>query len=123
MALILLIDDDPFYRTVMRRILEDEGHQVLESFGGVEGIETYKARQPALVITDMRMPGMDGAEVIRTIRDLNPQARIIAVSGAETFYNVNFFQLAEQVGANVILRKLDHTDRVLVEVSRALEAA
>jgi two-component system chemotaxis response regulator CheY len=123
MALILLIDDDPFYRSVMRRILEDQGHQILESLDGVEGVETYKMHQPALVITDMRMPGMDGAEVIRTIRALNPQARIIAVSGAETFYNVNFVQMAKDVGANVILRKLDHTDRVVVEVSRALEAA
>jgi CheY-like chemotaxis protein len=89
----------------------------------VEGIETYKTCKPALVITDMRMPGMDGAEVIRSIREIDSQARIIAVSGAATFYNVDFFELAKEVGADVILRKLDHTDRVVIEVSRVLEAA
>ena len=123
MALILLIDDDPFYRSVIRRILEDEGHQVLECLDGAEGIESYQIYTPALVITDMRMPGMDGTEVIRAIRELNPNARIIAISGAATFYDMDYFEMAKEVGANVILRKLDHTDRVLVEVSRVLEAA
>jgi CheY-like chemotaxis protein len=121
--MILLIDDDSFYRSVIRRILEDEGHQVVEALDGAEGLEMYKLYKPDLVITDMRMPGIEGAEVIRTIRGMDKHARIIAVSGAGTFYNVDFFQLAKEVGANVILRKLDPTDRVLVEVNRVLEAA
>jgi len=122
-ALILLVDDDPFYRSVIGRILEDDGHRVLECSSGVEGVETYQTYKPDLVITDMRMPGMDGHEVIRTIRELDPQARIIAVSGAATFYNVNYFEMAKEVGADVILRKLDHTDRVLVEINQVLGAA
>jgi CheY-like chemotaxis protein len=122
-ALILLIDDDGFYRSVIRRILEDDGHQVIEALDGAEGLEMYRLYKPALVITDMRMPGVEGAEVIRTLREIDRGARIIAVSGAGTFYNVDFFQLAKEVGANVILRKLDPTDRVLVEVNRVLEAA
>jgi len=122
-AMILLIDDDGFYRGVIRRILEDDGHQVIEALDGAEGLEMYRRYKPALVITDMRMPGVEGAEVIRTLRQMDRGARIIAVSGAGTFYNVDFFQLAKEVGANVILRKLDPTDRVLVEVNRVLEAA
>ena len=121
--MILLIDDDSFYRSVIRRILEDEGHQVIEALDGAEGLEMYRLYKPALVITDMRMPGVEGAEVIKTIRQMDRRARIIAVSGAGTFYNVDFFQLAKEVGADVILRKLDPTDRVVVEVNRVLEAA
>ena len=120
--MILLIDDDEFYRSVIRRILEDEGHQVIEALDGAEGLDMYKTYQPALVLTDMRMPGMDGAEVIRSIRAMNRRARIIAVSGAGTFYNVDYVKLAKEVGADAILRKLDSTDRVLVEVGRLLEA-
>lgn len=123
MITILLIDDDPFYLSVIRRILQDEGHQVLEARDGEEGLEIYKENRPDLVITDMRMPGMDGAEVIRSIREMEPGARIIAVSGAATFYNVDYFKLAEEVGADVVLRKLDPMDRVLVEVNRVLKAA
>lgn len=121
MALILLIDDDWFYRSVIRRILQIEGHRVIEAANGVEGLEMYQAHNPALVITDMRMPGIAGAEVIQSIRAIDHQAPIIAVSGAATFYNVDFFQLAKDVGANVILRKLDPAERVLIEVNRLLD--
>jgi phosphoserine phosphatase RsbU/P len=121
MALILLIDDDWFYRSVIRRILQIEGHRVIEAANGVEGLEMYQAHNPALVITDMRMPGIAGAEVIQSIRAIDHRALIIAVSGAATFYNVDFFQLAKDVGANVILRKLDPAERVLIEVNRLLD--
>ena len=123
MITILLIDDDPFYLGVIRRILEDGGHRIVEARNGWEGIEMYRECRPALVITDMRMPGMDGAEVIRSIREIDAQARIIAVSGAGAFYDANMFELAKEVGADVVIRKLDHTDRVLAEVSRTLQLA
>jgi CheY-like chemotaxis protein len=123
MAMILLIDDDALYRRLIRDILEDKGHWVIEAHDGVHGLEMYKMYRPDLVLTDMRMPGMDGAEVIRSIRDMERRARIIAVSGAGTFYNVDFFKLAKGVGADVILRKLDSWDRVPAEVRRLLEAA
>jgi len=122
MALILLIDDDEFYRRMIRRTLEEQRHQVIEAEEGAEGLELYQAYKPSLVITDMRMPEMDGLEVIRSIRAMNPKARIIAVSGASTFYNVNFLQQAKELGADVILRKLDSFDRVVDEVVRALGA-
>ena len=64
MAMILLIDDDGFYRGVIRPILEDGGHQVIEASNGVEGLEIYRTHRPVLVITDMRMPGVGGTEVI-----------------------------------------------------------
>ena len=122
MAQILLIDDDGFYRGLIRQILEEGGHQVIEATDGPEGVERFRAQRPDLVLTDMRMPGVDGAEVIRSLRQLDRRARIIAVSGAATFYNVDYFQLAKEVGADAILRKLDPVERVLVEVNRILEA-
>lgn len=108
---------------MIRRILEDDGHQVIEAEDGAEGVKRYRIYRRALAIIDMRLSGVGGAEVIRSIRETDSQARIIAVSGAATFYNVDFFKLAKEVGANAILRKLDPTDRVLVEVRRFLEAA
>ena len=122
MALILLIDDDKFYRRMIRRILEGDRHEVIEALNGPEGIEMYAAFRPAVVITDMRMPEMDGVQVIRSIRGLDVRARIIAVSGASTFYNVNFLQLAKEAGADAIVRKLDSWDRVQAEVGRLVKA-
>ncbi|MEA2781726.1 MAG: two-component system, chemotaxis family, chemotaxis protein CheY [Rhodospirillaceae bacterium] len=119
--MILIIDDDGFYRTVIRRILEDDGHDVVEAQDGPEGVELYRQVQPELVITDMRLPGVDGGEVIRSLRSIDDNAKVIAVSGAATFYNVDFFELAKQVGADAILRKLDPMERVVIEVNRILE--
>src|SRR5262249_28059630 len=70
-AQILLIDDDGFYRGLIRQILEEGGHQVIEATDGPEGVERFRAQRPDLVLTDMRMPGVDGAEVIRSLRQLD----------------------------------------------------
>jgi len=121
--MILRIDDDKFYRSVIRFTLEANAYDVVEASGGAEGVEMYRTCSPALVITDMRMPGIDGAEVIRTIREIDRRARIVAVTGAKTFNNLDYLKLAEEAGADAALRKLDSTSRVLVEVGRLLDAA
>jgi len=123
MALVLLIDDDPFYCGLIQQALADGGHVVVTARDGVEGIARYRDQSPDLVITDMRMPGVDGGEVIRNLRGIDDKARIIAVSGAPTFYDVDYFKLAQEVGANTVLRKLDPMERVIVEVNRLLETA
>jgi two-component system, chemotaxis family, sensor kinase CheA len=121
-ALILVIDDDSFYRSVIRRILEDAGHAVVEADDGIEGIECYRQRHPAVVITDIFMPGMDGSEVIRTLKEIGGQAGIIAVSGGGAFYDIDFLDMAKKLGADAILRKLDPKERVLDEIDRILQA-
>ena len=71
----------------------------------------------------MRMPGIDGSDVIRELRKIDSHVRIIAVSGATTFYDVDFLRLARDVGANSILRKLDPMERIIVEVNSLLASA
>jgi Response regulator containing CheY-like receiver domain and AraC-type DNA-binding domain len=105
-ALILLIDDDGFYRGVLRQILEDGGHQVIEAANGHDGLERFRTQPPDLVITDMRMPGFDGGEVIRKLRETSKDVRILAVSGIATLRNAEDFQAAKALGANAILSKL-----------------
>ena len=123
MALILVIDDDGFYRGLMERALTDEGHRVVAAENGAEGIASYQDRHPDLVITDMRMPGIGGGEVIRTVRRLNSKARIIAVSGEANFYDTDLFKLAKESGADAILRKLDPLERVVIEANALLSHA
>jgi CheY-like chemotaxis protein len=123
MAFILVIDDDGFYRGLMERALTDEGHHVVAAQNGVEGIASYQRRRPDLVITDMRMPGIGGGEVIRTLRRLNSKVRIIAVSGEANFYDIDLFKLAKEAGADAILRKLDPLERVVIEANTLLSRA
>jgi CheY-like chemotaxis protein len=102
MALILCIDDDGFYRGVLRRILEDDGHQVVEAANGHEGLECFRNRQPDLVVTDMRMPGIDGGQVICKLREMSNIIPILAVSGAATSDSTACLHRARQVGVNAI---------------------
>ena len=120
MAAILVIDDDRFYLSVIRRILEDAGHQVLETTDGAEGIAIFRDRNPALVITDIFMPGMDGNEVIRQLRGIDRNVPIIAVSAGGAFYDIDFLETAQKLGADAILRKLDPKDRILAEINRLI---
>jgi phosphoserine phosphatase RsbU/P len=119
-ALILLIDDDGFYRGVLRQILEDGGHQVIEAVNGQEGLERYRSQQPDLVITDMRMPGVDGGEVIRKLRQMSEGVRIVAVSGAAVQERS---PSAVEVGATAILSKLSPLDEILSVIDRVLDAS
>ena len=118
MAAILVIDDDRFYLSLIRRILEDAGHQVMEATTGAEGIALYREREPDVVITDIFMPGMDGNEVIRQLRSMHRDVAIIAVSAGGAFYDIDFLETARKLGADAILRKLDPKDRILAEIQR-----
>jgi CheY-like chemotaxis protein len=115
-AAILVIDDDRFYLSLIRRILEDAGHQVQETTTGPEGISLYRERKPDVVITDIFMPGMDGNEVIRQLRSMDRDVVIIAVSAGGAFYDIDFLETARKLGANAVLRKLDPKERILAEI-------
>jgi CheY-like chemotaxis protein len=123
MAHVLVIDDDALYRGTIRMILEEGGYRVMEAQDGTEGIDAYKERRPDLVITDLLMPGMDGDEVIRSIKRWDKNARIIAISGSGAFYDINHTDTARKLGAAAILRKLDSAQLVLAEVARVLDGS
>jgi CheY-like chemotaxis protein len=82
-ARILIVDDEPDIRFMMRLILEGAGHQVSEARHGGAALKSVKAKQPDLVITDVMMPTMDGLEFIERLRS-NPKTAaipILVVSG------------------------------------------
>ena len=123
MASILMIDDDGFYRGVVERELVDHGYSVVTAQNGVEGIALYRDQSPDLVITDMNMPGLDGSEVIRTVRKINSRTAIITLSGESNFHAVDYLKLAVVFGANAVVRKRDPIDRLVAEVSHLLKTA
>jgi len=68
MATILIVEDEPELVKVLRSYLEQAGFDVLTAYRGDSGLSTWEHRQPDLVILDLNLPGMDGLEVARTIR-------------------------------------------------------
>ncbi len=84
--LVLLVDDEESIRRVARQTLERHGYRMIEASDGTQGLAQYKQHQPdvRLVITDVVMPFMDGPAFIRSLRQINPQIRIIAMSGHQS---------------------------------------
>ena len=87
----------------------------------LDGLQRFQSQQPDLVITDMRMPGFDGGEVIRRLRATSKDVRILAVSGVATFDNAEGLESAKAVGANAILSKLSPLDAILQTIDRILD--
>lgn len=81
--MILVVDDDPAIRAVTRRTLTAFGYRVVEAVDGMEALEVYGRRGADidLVLTDVMMPVMEGPELVRTIRRINPRVRVIVTSG------------------------------------------
>src|SRR5258708_6294685 len=115
MAAVLLIEDDPQYRKVVRAMLEASGHVVRSAADGNYGIEAFTEHRPDLVITDMIMPHLDGIETIRVLRDLDPTVPIIAISGGSK----TVLMFARTAGAVAAIAKPFDADRLLSAVAGA----
>jgi CheY-like chemotaxis protein len=104
-ARILVIDDEVEFRALARRILEAEGHEVIEAGTGDEGIAQCEAHQPDIIVTDIFMPEKSGIETILQIRQTNAAVRIIAVSGAGGLASGDLLASAARAGADRTLEK------------------
>jgi PAS domain S-box-containing protein len=115
---ILLIDDDPGIRKVMSITLEDAGYSVVTAPDGAKGIEAFQAESPHIVITDIRMPVMDGIEVLRKIKQLDPDKEVIVVTA---FTELDLAIKALQLDASDFITKPIHDEALAVAVKRAKE--
>jgi DNA-binding response OmpR family regulator len=105
MARILLIDDDDSVRKALGLALVCSGHTVIEARDGEEGLELFARTSVDLVITDMVMPRKGGLEVIRALREKQPQMRIIAMSGGSELGGEDILHVARREGAAEVLTK------------------
>jgi len=84
--IILVVDDEPAVLKIMKIVLEKSGFQVVLAGNGAEALEIFGQMrdQIRILITDMAMPGMNGLDLIRAIRELNPAVDIVATTGMTT---------------------------------------
>ncbi len=107
MAHILLVDDDELLRDTLIQMLELDGHIVSEAANAQEGLTKFGGGATFdLVITDVLMPGMDGARLIVELRQRRPQVPIVAISGGRRVLSAEFsLQTASLAGATCQLAK------------------
>ncbi|WP_396206553.1 sigma-54-dependent transcriptional regulator [Gemmatimonas sp.] len=115
---VLVIDDEPGIRQALGQLLEYEGFEVKTASGGAEGITLYDSFRPQLVFLDVKMAGLDGLEVLKRLRQADPTATVVMISGHATIQTA---VEATQLGAYDILEKPLDTDRVLVLLRNAFE--
>lgn len=114
---VLVVDDEQGIRAALGQLLEYEGYEVHTFANATDGIADYQKWHPQLVFLDVKMAGMDGMEALKRIRELDPGATVVMISGHAT---IRTAVEATQLGAYEILEKPLDTDRILVMLRNAL---
>ncbi len=118
MEKILVIDDDQSIRKTLTSYLKKQGYEVLSAENGAAGIEIVKSELPDLVITDIRMPGADGFEVLKNVKDFDPHIHVIIITA---FDDMQTTVKAMQQGAYDYIEKPLEIDNLKITIQRALE--
>ncbi|HET8633597.1 MAG TPA: sigma-54 dependent transcriptional regulator [Gemmatimonadales bacterium] len=117
---VLIVDDEPGIRQAVKQVLEYEGIEVRAAGSGGEAITVYPEFRPHVVFLDVKMAGLDGLETLNRLRDLDPSAVVVMISGHGT---VTTAVEATRRGAFDFLEKPLDSDRLLVTVRKAAEHA
>ena len=127
MLKLLLIDDEEGIRKLLSISLRNEGYDVITADNGQSGIELFEQEAPSIVLTDIKMPGMDGIDVLRRIKKINPDAEVIIITGYGDMENaVKSIQLeasdfiAKPINAEALSKALRRAEAKL-KVKQALK--
>ena len=114
---VLVIDDERGIRGALGQLLEYEGYDVRTAANAVDGLAEYERFRPNLTFLDVKLPGIDGIEALKRLRERDPGATVVMISGHATIQTA---VEATQLGAYDILEKPLDTDRILVLLRNAL---
>ncbi len=118
MSKILLIDDEETNVRVLSMSLRSDGHEVVCAYSGEEGLEVFHKEKPDLVLTDIKMPGMDGIDVLKKTKSLEPDAEVIIITGHGDVDNAIE---ALKFGASDFITKPIRDEVLAVAIQRAQE--
>ncbi len=116
-AKILVIDDDTSLRRVIEYNLQEEGYEVWSASSGEEGLKLFREIRPEVVVTDMKMSGIDGLTVLRSIKELSPETLVIIITA---FGKVDVAVEAMKAGAFDYILKPFSRDALRLTVAKAV---
>lgn len=117
-AKILIIDDDTSLRRVLEYNLQEEGYQVFAAASGEDGLLMFDGERPDMVITDLKMPGISGFQVLAAVKDRSPQTPVMVITA---FGAVETAVEAMKLGAYDYITKPFNRDELRLAVRKALE--
>ena len=117
MARLLIVDDEASIRDVLRQLFEYEGHAVAVASDGMDALSMLEGSAPDVVFLDVKMPGLDGMEVLERIRERRPHQIVVMISGHGT---IDTAVEATRMGAYDFLEKPLDSDRLLLTLRNAL---
>jgi len=123
MERILIIDDEPQIRSMLRLMLERDGYEVIEAPDGIEGIRVYRQNPADLIITDLIMPNKDGIGMIIDLKQEFPDVKIIAMSGGGLNKPEGYLKGAKKLGASCTLTKPIDREEMLRAVKNTLKGS
>jgi two-component system nitrogen regulation response regulator NtrX len=113
---ILIVDDEPSIRTSLEGVLEDEGYRVISASDGYGALKIVEEEMPDLVILDIWMPGLDGIETLKRMRELHRSLEVIMISGHGT---IETAVTATKLGAFDFIEKPLSLEKTLVTIQNA----
>ena len=118
MPKILLIDDEADILRVLSMSLRSDGYDVITALSGEEGLALFEKESPELILTDIKMPGMDGIEVLKRIKTLSDESEVIIITGHG---DIDSAIEALQYGASDFINKPVRDKALTISLERALE--
>ncbi len=113
---ILIVDDEEIIVKLLSMSLRSDGYEIVTAYSGEQGLEVFKAESPDIVVTDIKMPGMDGLELLKNIKKIDSEKEVIIVTGHG---DIDSTITALQYGASDFINKPVRDEALAIALERA----
>jgi len=115
---ILIVDDEEIIVRLLSMSLKSDGYETVTAYNGEQGLEVFKSESPDIVVTDIKMPGMDGLELLKKIKEIDSDNEVIIVTGHG---DIDSTIIALQYGASDFINKPVRDEALAIALDRAKE--
>ena len=113
---ILIVDDEEIIVRLLSMSLRSDGYETITAFNGEQGLAVFKSESPDIVVTDIKMPGMDGLELLKKIKEIDIETEVIIVTGHG---DIDSTITALQYGVSDFINKPVRDEALAIALERA----